>query len=254
MPPAVEFLRGTYGLHGAFLILGAIMWNGAAVGMLLRPRKKSIARLKTENEDGHDSNKLLLENSSNGNANSCTDYENSFLGLSAITHHPLFGLSVIVHSLTNFNFVIWALYLVPYGISLGYHPQLAALLSTSGGAGGFIGKVLVIVVFHHGRMTQIISNAVPGIIYGIALAGYILCDNYDFLLIFSFMSGFSLAFADASTCAMIPRYICSRHLRPGIVLFYFCGGVFTQLGGIIAGIRFLHFFRSKTTFCPLSLP
>lgn len=233
MPPALEYVRGKYGLHAAFLILGAITWNGVVAGVLLKPSHNAKVTSKNENEESKDP-----ENCCNKSEKDTFDgnySHTSFVGISALTNHPLFSVCVLLHSLTNFNFVVWTLFLVPYGTSLGYPPEVAVYLSTLGGIGGFAGKIVVIIVFYYGKMNQILSNAVPGVIFGTALVGYILCENYLLLLLFSFWSGLSLAFADASTCAMVTRYICNQHLRHGIVMFYLCGGTFIQLGGTVAG-------------------
>ncbi|KAJ8032586.1 hypothetical protein HOLleu_26146 [Holothuria leucospilota] len=240
MPPLLEFLLRNYGLSWTFLLLGAIDWHTVISGVLLKQAKPSACqgkKLPAVDTSLKDTDRGAMTKRSQVNSHPCLALF-SFLGVSPALHHPIFVLFILLHSIVSFNFVIWALFLVPYGVSLGYQPGVAVFLSTFGGIGGLVGKLIVIIVFYFDKMNQITATVIPCTVYGIALAGYMLFDGHIMLVISSILSGLSLGYADASTSAMLPWYLCEKHLRQGLAMSYFYSGLFMQLGGIIAGVQF----------------
>ncbi|KAJ8023526.1 hypothetical protein HOLleu_35989 [Holothuria leucospilota] len=122
-------------------------------------------------------------------------------------------------------------------MSLGFSQNVAVFLSTAGGVGGFVGKTLVVVVFHLDKMNIISAGLIPSVICCIGLTGYILTRDYFLLLICSSFCGFSLAFGDSALSAMLPGYLCKEHLKQGTSLSFLFGGICMQLGGILSGKR-----------------
>lgn len=237
MPPLLESFLSNYGLNWTFMLLGAINWNTVVSGVLLKQVKPSARQgkiLPVVDTLSGETGRGNIKEQNQGNSHPCLALF-SFLSVSPALHHPIFFLFILVHSLVMVNFVIWALFLVPYGVSLGYKPGVAVFLSTFGGIGGLAGKLTVIVVFYLDKMNHIIAIIIPSTVYGFALAGYILSDGYIMLLISSMMSGFALGYAEASTSAMLPWYLCEKHLRQGLAMSYLYSGIFMQLGGILAG-------------------
>ncbi|KAJ8045709.1 hypothetical protein HOLleu_08767 [Holothuria leucospilota] len=234
MPPMMEFFRGQYGLHGSFLVTGAVIWNAVVSGVLMKsvnsPKyaatdERTVAPMETES---------ALSRGKNEKQSTHQEFL-SFLSISPAVEHPTFALFMIIHSLFSYIFVVWALFLVPFATSIGFSPEIAVFLSTAGGVGGFLGKIAVVVMFYLERMNILVSSLVPAAMYSLALLGYIFSEQYTVLLGVSVVSGFSIAFADAALNASMPRYLPERLIKQGTVMSYIYSGVFMQLGGIISG-------------------
>ncbi|KAJ8023523.1 hypothetical protein HOLleu_35986 [Holothuria leucospilota] len=246
MPALMEYLRSTYGLQGSYLVLGAIAWNCIPCGLLLKhpPGKPTTHSLVVEL-------KLIccamnccrVEN----NSPSCSkdnfgrvllEKFTSFVKLFSLAPaiaHPRFAIYLILHSMLYYTLAAWALYLVPFGVSTGLSQTIAVYLSTAGGLGGFVGKVLAIVLFHFDKMNIFLAGVFPSIICCFGLAGYTLTTDYIWLLIFSSICGFSIALADSALSAMLPLFVCDLHLKQASALSYLFGGVCMLLGGIVSG-------------------
>lgn len=242
IPVLMEFMRHTYGLHGAYFLLGAISWNAVAAGILLRPSAleknnevMDASFAPTENIQGKDKsiqNAMLVLK---GRIVSMVTLLFNFLSLSPVIHHPIFIVFLTVHALICYNFTVWAIFLVPFGTSLGFSSEHAVLFSSAGGIGGLFGKFLVSLIFYFDKMHPLAASVVPSVTWCLAVSCYVISDDYMVLLGTSLVSGFSLAYIDAATIAMFPRYVCAAHLRQGIVLNYLGSGLGVQLGGILSG-------------------
>ncbi|KAJ8021052.1 Monocarboxylate transporter 12 [Holothuria leucospilota] len=256
MPPLMEVLRSSYGLQGSYLIFGAIAWNCVVCGLLLKsPPNQTSTRSVCEEL------KFLLRK-----INCCyldnykEPYSNegvakrlqiqlwnlaNIFSLAPAIKHPRFAVFLLIHSLFYYTFTAWALFLVPFGISIGFSATVAVYLSTAGGVGGFVGKLLAIAVFHFEKMNSLTGALIPSLICCVGLTGYIFTTDYLFLLLYSSLCGFALAFADSALNGMIPRYLCENHLKQGSAISYLFGGVFMQLGGVLSGKNFLIFVLSS---------
>ncbi|KAJ8023525.1 Monocarboxylate transporter 2 [Holothuria leucospilota] len=247
MPPFMEVLQASYGLKGSYLVLGAIAWNCVICGLLLKPPQLNGKYRKSFCEELIcllcEVNCLQVESnmgspSSEEGAGRLQILSRRFLrifSLAPAIEHPRFAIFLIIHSFFYYTFTAWALFLVPFGISIGISKTVAVYLSTAGGIGGFVGKILAVAVFHFEKMNIISAGIIPSVICCIGLTGYILTTDYFLLLIFSSFCGFSLAFGDSALSAVVPEYLCQKHLKQGTSLSYTFGGIFMMLGGIVSG-------------------
>ncbi|KAJ8046546.1 hypothetical protein HOLleu_05243 [Holothuria leucospilota] len=163
----------------------------------------------------------------------------NLLDFSPVLKHPIYAIFVLIYSLFSYNFVAWAIFLVPFGKSIGLSPEAAVILSTAGGLGGLVGKLAVFFLFYFRKMNSMTSSLVPALMAFVGLTGYLFSINYAVLLLSSGAFGFSCAYSDTALCGLIPRYICKTHLKQGTVLSYLFSGIFAQLGGIMSGELFL---------------
>ncbi|KAJ8023154.1 Monocarboxylate transporter 2 [Holothuria leucospilota] len=231
MPPIIELLRNSLGFSGSYLVLGAILWNAIICGMLLKETETGVTNERNFKENRNIDKREEESFGENGK----TPILLSFLDISPIRKHPNFVYFVILDTLLYHNFVVWAIFLVSFGKSVGLKPEEAVLLSTAGGVGGCIGKITVVATFYIDRMNALTSSLIPAIICNVGLLGYI-CSNDEYLLLMcSSLCGFSFAFTESALSGMVPRYVCRFHFRRGSTIFYVTDGIFTQLGCIIAG-------------------
>ncbi|KAJ8023524.1 hypothetical protein HOLleu_35987 [Holothuria leucospilota] len=255
MPTLMEFLRSTYGLQGSYLVLGAIAWNCIPCGLLLKspagkPSTQSLVvelkliccamnccrENKSLSRSGDNFGRVLLEK--------FTNFVKLFSLAPAIAH-PRFAIYLILHSMLYYILAAWALYLVPFGVSNGLSQTIAVYLSTAGGLGGLAGKLLAIVLFHFDKMNIWLAGVFPSIVCCFGLAGYMLTTDFIWLLIFSSICGFSIAFSDSALSAMLPLYVCDHHLKQGSALGYLFAGVFLLLGGIVSGRNLISYCRER---------
>ncbi|KAJ8036077.1 hypothetical protein HOLleu_19944 [Holothuria leucospilota] len=242
IPPLVELLRSKFGFNGAYLILGAICWNGVVCPLLLKDDKthQKCSCSHSSKKKSYD----LLNGNTSGDSHKDQDTQTKDKGklivcnlrlLSSVTSHPLYSGLILTEGLFYYNFVIWAIFLVPFGRSVGLKPSAAVFLSTAGGFGGLIGKLVAFLVCYVDKMNAISAFLVPALLCNCGVFGYIITKNSLSLYIFSSICGFSFAFSDTALSGMVPRYVCSYHLRQGAAIGYIVTGTFMQLGGIISG-------------------
>ncbi|XP_071854537.1 monocarboxylate transporter 14-like [Apostichopus japonicus] len=246
MPPLIEVFRSYYGLHGSYLLLGAISWNFIVCGVLLKPvigaeeqrmnhnfgSGKMFARLKRR-FCGKRDHRLIHNGAKEDDMGD--NILISMFSHSSVINHPNFGIFLTIHSIFYYTFSAWALFLVPFGVSLGYTSNEAVYLSTAGGLGGFCGKLLSILLFHFDKVNIISGGLLPSCLISIGLLVYIVTSSYPLLILSSFLCGFTLGYADSTLNGMIPDYLCRHHVRNGSAISYLYGGIAMQLGGSISG-------------------
>lgn len=252
-PPLLELFRSTYGLHGAYILLGAVSSHCIVSGVLLKPATgktcvttKSKLKLQEKPCFGHlmstvrgDLNELEAKHTQRIFRTGLLSILMRILkvfNLSPALKHSTFALFLILHSFFYYTFTAWALYLVPFGLSLGFVPAAVVYWSTAGGVGGFLGKTLALIVFRADKMNAITGGLIPAGIICIGLTGFIFTENYLILLSSSFLCGFAIAYSDSAQGGLLPRYVCESHVRQGTVLNYLFGGICMQLGGSVSGM------------------
>ncbi|XP_071855558.1 monocarboxylate transporter 12-like isoform X1 [Apostichopus japonicus] len=239
MPPLMDYCRSYYGTHSSYLLLGAISWNCIVCGVLLKPAIGFDERGGTFRDKPLSFMMRLRE--SVGCMPTDTSFNNvcykilAIFSHSPVMNHPNFAIFLVIHSIFYYTFTAWALYLVPFGTSLGYPSHQAVYLSTAGGIGGFCGKLLAIMIFHMNKMTIISGALLPSCTVCTGLFVYIVTSNYSFLIFASFICGFGIAYADSALNGMIPSYLCNNHLRQGSAISYLYAGILMQCGGSLSG-------------------
>lgn len=240
VPVLVDTLRSTYGFYGSYFILGGISFNTVVCGVLMVPVQNN-SRLKPRNApttinltDRERKYKKSITSQLFGVIEGLKRMK-SLLDFSPVLKHPIYAIFLLIHGLFSYNFVAWALFLVPFGKSIGLSPEAAVILSTSGGLGGLVGKLAVFFPFYCRKMNAMTSSLVPAFVAFIGLIGYLLSTNYAVLLLSSGAFGFSFAYSDTALNGLIPRYVCKTHVKQGTVLSYLVNGIFMQVSGIMSG-------------------
>ncbi|XP_071828164.1 uncharacterized protein [Apostichopus japonicus] len=238
IPVLLEQLREEYGLSGSYLIMGALVWNCMISGVLMkskRPPPQSV-----DHDHAHESSESAKRKDESAGPDDKTEETRMgnllmLFSIEPATRHPLFTLCIIIHSLLSYSFVVWAVFLVPFGKTLGLPSDVAVLLSVFGGIGGLFGKIVVLFVFLSNRMNAITCSVIPATICTVSLSGYIFYQDFWTLAVSSLFCGFSLAYADCALCGILPRYVCKVHVRQGVAISNLFSGALMQLGGIISG-------------------
>lgn len=259
MPVIMEYLRRTYGIHNAYFLLGGISWNTVVAGILIKPSERdSRSNHNDQNETNWDrptnAGKVLIDVSS-----LITKLLNAviaiirFLDISPAVRHPMFLAYLLTYFFFSYNFTVWSIFLVPLGTSLGFKPDEAVLFSTAGGIGGFFGKIVVLLLFYFDKINPFTAIVFPSLLWCVAVSFYVVSAEYVTLLLASAVTGFSLAYIDASIIGILPRYLCAVHLRQGTVMAFFYGGLGMQLGGIVTGTLCCFINISFITACKFCL-
>lgn len=243
IPVLVDTLRSNYGFYGSFFILGGISFNAVVCGVLMVPVwKNSQTKAKDSpfiNLSEWEMKRKVITSRILGLIE-VLERIRSLLNYSPVLKHPTFALFILMHGLFYYNFVVWAIFLVPFGKSRGLSPEAAVLLSTAGGLGGLIGKLAVFIPLYFKNMNAMTSSFVPAIMAFIGLSGYLFSSNYAVLLLSSATFGFSCAYSHTALSGLTPNYVCKKHLKQGVALCYLHSGIFMQLSGIISGESVLH--------------
>ncbi|XP_022096938.1 monocarboxylate transporter 13-like [Acanthaster planci] len=138
-PPIVEILTNTYGWRGAMMISAAMVSHVFAFGALQRLPKTEYAKLKVTSTAESSAEKRK-------GASSCLRGLVSSiirrLSLQLCIANPRVLLHLTTWLLLGANFHAWVVFLVPHATTRGIGSTEAAFLSTVGGIGHFIGRVI----------------------------------------------------------------------------------------------------------------
>ncbi|XP_071854827.1 uncharacterized protein [Apostichopus japonicus] len=236
IPILVDNFRRRYGLFGSYLLMGAVSWNTVLSGLLMKP-KKGIAKIPGNKQKKEDAQTTNQEDDSNSIDNSREKSKHTHVELCSgalFYEHPQFVPFVVIQAFFSLTFATWAIFLVPFGRSKGFPSEVAVLLSAIGGVGGFLGKIVVLVVFWYNRMNTIAAIVVPAITCASSFSGYLVSHTFWGLALSSFCCGFTLAYADGALGGTVPDHLCERHIRQGMAVLFVCNGLAMQLGGIIS--------------------
>ncbi|XP_033645185.1 monocarboxylate transporter 7-like [Asterias rubens] len=135
-PPVVDFLLGIYGWRGTLMIMSAVMFHVSVFGALNGQHVHKYSKLNTTDTDqvSNDKNEPGFRNRLKGVA--------SWLSLNILAEKPTLLLQLGASTLQGKSSAAWMVFLVPHAVSRGITLSAAALLSTGGGVGNLVGRLL----------------------------------------------------------------------------------------------------------------
>lgn len=152
-PPFAEWLIDMFGWRGALLLLGAVNFNFCVSGSLLRPlpeRQRPVSETKYRelpDEEGIDDCKEN-KHSDESEGGCWRHFKTLFSTLkdkfdtTLFVDEPWFTVFQAGFFLAGAVFSGWHFFLVPHAIALGYGSQLSSFLSTFGGIGSLVGRLM----------------------------------------------------------------------------------------------------------------
>ncbi len=137
-PPITEFLLGIYGWRGTLMIMAAVMFHVTVFGALNNQHVQKYSKLNTTDTD-----QVLDDKKESGFRNWLREVA-SWLSLNVLAEKPRVLLQVGIVFLQGTFSAAWMIFLVPHAVSRGISLSAAALLSTGGGVGNLMGRLVLI--------------------------------------------------------------------------------------------------------------
>lgn len=227
LPPLLEHWREKYGLNGALLLLGAFTWNIMLCGVLT-PRDSE--------QDPTDSDKRLEGSADNQKVDeNCSVSESRKLQQHVIAAHPTLRFLYLAQFCNMFVLISWAMFLLPYGVEKGHRQGDAVILSTIGGIGVVLGRILIFLVFYwkyHNSLMMIVTPLL------LLVSSFILLTQIEelpFLCLLSFISGASVGFISSWIFAYTRYVTCFAHFQSASAWSSVVLGVGIISSGLVSG-------------------
>ncbi|KAJ8020281.1 Monocarboxylate transporter 4 [Holothuria leucospilota] len=228
LPPVLQYLRSNYGLENSLVLFGAIMWNLIVTGVASTEPPKNKFNLKNV-KDTKDKN-------SNGlNTSSLKTLETYLRNTFSVFEHTTFRLVLVVEIVGYYLFVSWALFLVSLGTTLGLTEVEAVSLSSIGGTGGLVGRIIATFLFIFNKMNACTSSLIPIPIAGFTFFVIAFPSSYYIVSILTFLCGLCLGLNSSGVFGLIPTTVCRDHYKYAISYETFFMGVATQISGLLSG-------------------
>ena len=192
-PPLTEFFIDIYGWRGAILLFAAISANVCVLGALIQPHSTGYAACAD-----HQNERPLSESSCQRAAprDCCTNCAKSIckvMSFDIFMHEPRFIVFTFVMFTVGIIYSAWMIYLVPHAIARGIDNQSATFLSSAGGIGTLVGRILHGPILHRGYVKAVQLFILLGFVNFLSLMlDYVVSDNYTGLLLLAFANGLSL--------------------------------------------------------------
>ncbi|KAJ8020572.1 Monocarboxylate transporter 2 [Holothuria leucospilota] len=231
LPPVLQYFLNQYGLKNSLLLFGALVLNVIACGVASKVprslRKSKLQATKTEKrkEEENISKKRKLIRS----------FTEVFDFVSTLFQHKNIVTLIVLEFVAYYVFISWALFLVSLGKSLGLSPTEAVLLSTGGGIGGFVGRLIAVFLFQYQKMNAFSSSLLPNLITGISLLVITFQSNFYIIMFLSFLSGLSQGINISGIYGLVPTIVCFHHYKCAICFENTFGGIAVQFSGLLSG-------------------
>ncbi|XP_022109714.1 monocarboxylate transporter 12-like isoform X2 [Acanthaster planci] len=239
-PPLTEFCVEVYGWRGTLLLFSAVNAQVCVFGAFIKPAPSSYAALASE--DGS----LRESASPNNDGNKLWKYWKvvfkgicQLLALDVLWYEPKFVIHAFVSSLIGVTYSAWMIYLVPHGVARGIDRHRAAFLSSAGGLGTVLGRVIQAVVMHLRCITAVQLDIFLAFI---SLFAFVLdplvSGNYPGLLCLALVNGLCIP-TMAVLFLLVAQEVLSEDLSVqgwGTLNLFF--GVGELAGGGFAGIAY----------------
>lgn len=234
LPPLLEFSRGHFGLKGSLYLSGALLWNQILCGFLLPASSgRSSAQQNNYDETDNDTEQPIDDKSDNGDTMPSND--NTALVAkqpNMITSHPALLPLIASQFFNMITFMGWSMFLIPFGISKGYKPSVAVYLSSIGGFGVFVGRTVIIFIFHFKLMSSLPVMLTPTLLLPCMLIFGTFLESFLHIGMVSFTVGICLGFLTTWMFAYIRNVVCGHHFKSATAL----SSVFIGLGVVITGL------------------
>lgn len=237
MPLLLDYWLRIYGLSWAVALLGALMWNNVPCGLMLFENYTSIWRCDDPNRRILPNQDLGLPGTSSQANDECPTPSQSPKGRNILLAHPSLTFAILTRLFNSVILFAWAIYLVPFGVSKGYSPSTAVFLSTSGGAGIFVGRTICIFVYHFQLMHSLPIN-VGGVVASLCMmVAFNIAESFSSLCTLSFVAGALVAYLGSWMQAYTIYVVCKKHFKTAVALSNSITGAGIVAAGIISGIR-----------------
>ncbi|KAJ8033382.1 Monocarboxylate transporter 2 [Holothuria leucospilota] len=225
LPPVLQFLWTQYGLHNSLILFGAIVCNTVVCGVAARKPRRKIPRDQTVNQE----KETLPE---------CTNTSfgrRIFSYFSSLFAHKHLATVFIVEFIEYYIFVSWALFLVSLGTTLGLSSEEAVLLSTAGGMGGLLGRILTVLISYADKLNAISSSLIPFVTTGLVFIVLGFLSNFYMIAALVFISGVSLGYSSSAVLSLVPTVVCRNHYQGAVNVEIIVEGVAMQFAGLLSG-------------------
>ncbi|XP_071840652.1 monocarboxylate transporter 2-like [Apostichopus japonicus] len=232
LPAVLQILRNQYGLQNSLIVFGAVVWNTVVMGVAAK--EPHIATNYVTDEAVSDA-----EGEDTPSSKKNQEAENMFqkvrLEMSSFLKHKHALIIIVIESVSLYLFVSWALFLVPVGKTFGFSDFEAVSLSSFGGIGGLIGRVVATLMFYFQKMNAVTSSFVPLLATGVTLLLTVMFRSYYLVSGVVFICGMSQAVVSSGMYGLISTMVCPRHYKAALAAECFLGGFAMQLSGLISG-------------------
>ncbi|XP_038047801.1 monocarboxylate transporter 12-like [Patiria miniata] len=236
-PPLAEFLIDIYGWRGAMLLFAALSAHICVLGVLIKPSSSAYTAL------GNGCSRFQkIEDNDNKLRRCCTLAFKSFcefLALDVLWYEPKFIIHALVSFLVGVMYSAWMIFLVPHAIARGIESQLASFLSSVGGVGTLLGRIIQGPVMHRNWIQAVQLSTLLAFLNALAFVlDPIISDNYPGLACLAFVNGLSLG-TMAVLFILVAKQVLSEDLSVqgwGTLLVFFAIG--ELLGGALAGLSY----------------
>ncbi|XP_038048199.1 monocarboxylate transporter 11-like [Patiria miniata] len=235
-PPLAEFLIDIYGWRGAMLLFAALNANICVLGALIKPASSTYTALDGGSRE------------STRQSDGCTLWRCctfilkricEVLALDVLWFEPKFAMQALVSFLVGVMYSAWMIFLVPHAIARGINSQMASFLSTAGGVGTIVGRVLQGLLLHTGWVTALQFYTFLAFIDLVAFVlDPIISANYPGLVCVAFANGLGIP-TMAVLFLQVAQQVLSKDLSVqgwGTLLVFFAFGELA--GGALAGVTY----------------
>ncbi|XP_071854110.1 monocarboxylate transporter 1-like isoform X2 [Apostichopus japonicus] len=265
MPPVLQYFKTTYGFNNALVLFGALSWHLVAGCTAFRvPGRKKERHRNNKHQPTSEiiaGNTIPFESKVIDKVEQVKSVFQKYSSLfSSLVAHQKFRYFLLLEGIGFFLFTSWALFLVTTGTALGLSEERAVYLSTAGGIGGFLGKLLAIFLCYINKMNAYTSCLIPLSIIGICMLASTFTTDFYVLCGLTLWSGVSFGVHSTGVFSLLPSMVCTKHLKQAVAIDFTLNGVAVQLGGIVSGMMTgafgssLYVFRFDAFLCFLSLP
>ncbi|KAJ8050443.1 Monocarboxylate transporter 2 [Holothuria leucospilota] len=245
LPVFFQYLKTSFGLDNKLVLFGDFLLNfivsAVAVSKPVR-NLKQIQAVEAKQPDKEETCSFSKANNVDRNRyvekeeNNFQIYVRAWFAM--FNHQNLAGIMVL-EGLMFYIFVSWGLFLVSVGTSAGLNPDQAVLLSSTGGIGGFCGKLVAVELFRTEKMNAFTSTLLPLLCNAICFAGCALVRSFHPILLFTFVSGACIGVNSSGLIGLLPTMVCKSHFHQAFVTASFIEGIAMQLAGFTSGTLIL---------------
>ena len=195
LPPISEYFIQLYGWRSAMFIFAAINLNICVAGALMRQPEMNRYHLLSDDEK---TAKTIAENQSSGRDRDgkCMhlfQILKRYSGVSVLAAYPILTIYFCVIGFDQVVLTGWVLFLVSYTNAKGYTVQTATFLSTLGGVGALLARILLGPIIDAGFTSGRKMFFWLGTGGTLTMCAYPFVSTYWILAVLSFMAGFFIA-------------------------------------------------------------
>ncbi|XP_038075499.1 monocarboxylate transporter 12-like isoform X2 [Patiria miniata] len=241
-PPLTEALIEIYGWRETILIFAAFNANICVFGALIKPPPPLYEALATPRQEMIPALSLSGDSKLNNVINVFKKAAKGFskiVSLDVLLLEPIFTIYAFACFVLGIMYSAWMIYLVPHAVVRGIGNQRASLLSTAGGVGNLVGRIVYGPILHRGyiKPVQMFMLLACGNLGAFVLDPIVL-DNYPGLVGLSSINGLCLGVM-AGMFILVSQQVLEGEIGDrawGILCVSFAVGELA--GGAFAGLLF----------------